>query len=55
MDLFLGDGTGKLVTPPKTFLVGTVYDLATADFNVDHKPDLAVLEGGELVVTLLHQ
>jgi hypothetical protein len=43
------------MTPPKTFVVGGVADLATADFNGDHKPDLAVLVPGGLVVTLLHQ
>ena len=59
VDVFLGNGLGKLLTPPAVFRVGgprgpVVVDLVTADFNGDKKPDLAVDIGGA-VVTLLHQ
>jgi hypothetical protein len=59
VDVFFGNGLGKLLTPPAVFRVGggrgpAVVDLVTADFNGDKKPDLAVEIGGA-VVTLLHQ
>ncbi len=40
----LGDGTGSFAPPRKTRLPGNPYpfDLVTADFNSDGKPDLAV-------------
>lgn len=59
VDVFLGNGQGKLLAPPTVFRVGgprgpVVVDLVTADFNGDKKPDLAVEIGGA-VITLLHQ
>ena len=56
IDVFLGDGHGKLLTPPSTVRVGgQVTGIAESDFNGDKKPDLAVAMKNGLVVTLLHQ
>jgi hypothetical protein len=62
VDIFFGDGTGKLLTPPSRFEAGGApAGIATADFNKDGKPDLAVSLGtpfstvNGFVVTLLHQ
>ncbi len=55
IDVFFGDGTGKL-TGPTTFRVGgPLSALATADFNGDKKPDLAYILDGLFVVTMLDQ
>lgn len=55
VDVFFGDGTGKL-TGPTTFRVGgPLSALATADFNGDKKPDLAYILDGLFVVTMLNQ
>jgi len=47
VEVFFGNGQGKLLTPPAVFRVGgprgpAVVDLVTTDFNADKKPDLAV-------------
>ena len=55
VDIFLGDGTGKLLTPPASFRVGGLPSgIVTADFTGDKKTDIGVAIGSE-VVTLLHQ
>jgi hypothetical protein len=55
IDVFFGDGTGKL-TGPTTFRVGgPISALVTADFNGDKKPDLAYILDGLSVVTMLNQ
>ena len=56
VDIFLGDGTGKLLTPPTQFRAGgPVTSIVSSDFNGDGKPDLAVDLFGNGVVTMLHQ
>jgi hypothetical protein len=62
VDIFFGDCMGKLLTPPTRFEAGgPTAAIATADFNGDKKPDLAVtllpVNSGSnwYVVTLLHQ
>lgn len=63
VDVFLGDGTGKLLTPLTRFEVGgPVVGIVWADFNGDKKPDLTVLVSSAansltavFLVTLLHQ
>jgi hypothetical protein len=55
LDVFFGDGTGKL-TGPTTFRAGgPISTLVTADFNGDKKPDLAFILDGFFVVTMLTQ
>jgi FG-GAP-like repeat len=55
VDVLFGDGTGKF-SAPAVFKTGTeVIGIAEADFNLDKKPDVAVVLGGGAVVTLLHQ
>jgi hypothetical protein len=60
VDILFGDGTGKLSTPT-AFRTGTgIPGIAVADFNLDTKPDVAVVlnSGGIIggpIATLLHQ
>lgn len=55
VDVLYGNGLGKLGAP-NVFRTGTaVSGIAEADFNLDHKPDIAVSVNGGVVVTLLHQ
>ena len=55
VDVFFGDGTGKL-SAPTVFRTGTgITGIAEADFNLDHEPDIAVVLRGGAVLTLLHQ
>lgn len=58
IDLFFGDGTGKLLTPTQVRAGGPIIfslGLTTADFNGDHKPDLALSLNTGYVETFLHQ
>lgn len=53
--VLLGDGTGGLSTPT-VFRTGIgITGIAEADFNLDTKPDIAVVLNNGIVATLLHQ
>ena len=56
VNVLFGNGLGGF-SAPTVFRTGFMpLGIATADFNLDHKPDVAVnLSGGIGVVTLLHQ
>jgi len=46
VSVFLGDGTGGFETPPVTYPTPTgPFSVVVADFNGDHKPDIAVAGG----------
>jgi FG-GAP-like repeat len=54
--VMFGDGTGKFTTPPTIFRTGgPIVGIASADFNLDKKPDLAVLLQDNNIVMLLNQ
>ena len=47
-----GNGDGTFVTPPLTTTAVNPYALATADLNLDGKPDLVASAGGNLMIML---
>jgi hypothetical protein len=54
--VMFGDGTGKFTMPPMTFRTGgPIVGIASADFNLDKKQDLAVVLKGGNIVMLLNQ
>jgi hypothetical protein len=53
--LFLGNGKGQFLNTAAYQVGGSLVPLAMADFNGDHRPDLATVdEDGDTVTVLLN-
>jgi len=52
LTLFVGDGTGKLVSSGNVAYLGSVASVAVADFNHDGIPDLAISDWRSSAVTI---
>jgi hypothetical protein len=55
VSLFLGNGKGQFLNTAAYQVGGSLVPLAMADFNGDHRPDLATVdEDGDTVTVLLN-
>jgi hypothetical protein len=52
LKLFVGDGTGKLISGGNVAYLGSVASIAVADFNHDGIPDLAISDWRSSAVTI---